>query len=169
MQLLDDQHWHALPEQEVVDLLESDAQEGLDLFAVRRRLEQFGANALTPPKGPSALRRFLQQFLDPLVIILVAAGVVTCFLQDWVDAGVIFGVVMLNAVVGYIQEARAVAAIDALTKAMTTEATLIRGGEQLRLPATEIVPGDLVQLQAGDKVPADLRLLRSRELRVDES
>ena len=111
----------------------------------------------------------LQQFLDPLVIILVAAGVVTCFLQDWVDAGVIFGVVMLNAVVGYIQEAKAVAAIDALSKAMTTEATLIRAGEQLRLPATEIVPGDLVQLQAGDKVPADLRLLRSRELRVDES
>ena len=91
------------------------------------------------------------------------------FLKDWVDAGVIFGVVMLNAVVGYIQEARAVAAIDALTKAMTTEATVIRAGEQLRLPATEIVPGDLVQLQAGDKVPADLRLLRVRELRVDES
>ncbi|MCX6372041.1 MAG: HAD-IC family P-type ATPase [Actinobacteria bacterium] len=169
MQLLDDQHWHALPEQEVVDLLESDAQEGLDLFVVRRRLEQFGPNALTPPKGPSALRRFLQQFLDPLVIILVAAGVVTCLLQDWVDAGVIFGVVMLNAVVGYIQEAKAVAAIDALSQAMTTEATLIRAGEQLRLPATEIVPGELVQLQAGDKVPADLRLLRTRELRVDES
>ena len=103
------------------------------------------------------------------MIILVAAGVVTCFLRDWVDAGVIFGVVMLNAVVGYVQEAKAVAAIDALTKAMTTEATLIRAGEQLRLPASEIVPGDLVQLQAGDKVPADLRLLRSRELRVDES
>ncbi len=111
----------------------------------------------------------MQQFLDPLVIILVAAGVVTCLLRDWVDAGVIFGVVMLNAVVGYIQEAKAVAAIDALSKAMITEATLIRGGEQLRLPASEIVPGDLVQLQAGDKVPADLRLLRSRELRVDES
>jgi Ca2+-transporting ATPase len=111
----------------------------------------------------------MQQFLDPLVIILVAAGVVTCLLRDWVDAAVIFGVVMLNAVVGYIQEAKAVAAIDALSKAMTTEATLIRAGEQLRLPASEIVPGDLVQLQAGDKVPADLRLLRSRELRVDES
>ena len=111
----------------------------------------------------------MQQFLDPLVIILVAAGVVTCLLRDWVDAGVIFGVVMLNAVVGYIQEAKAVAAIDALSRAMTTEATLIRAGEQLRLPASQIVPGDLVQLQAGDKVPADLRLLRSRELRVDES
>ena len=169
IQLLDDQHWHALSESEVVSLLESDAKEGLDLFAVSHRLAQFGPNALTPPKGPSALRRFLQQFLDPLVIILMAAGVVTCVLRDWVDAGVIFGVVMLNAIVGYIQEARAVAAIDALTKAMTTEATLIRAGEQLRLPATEIVPGDLVQLQAGDKVPADLRLLRTRELRVDES
>ena len=85
------------------------------------------------------------------------------------DAIVIFGVVLLNAIVGYLQEAKAVAAIDALSRAMTAEATLLRAGEQLRLPATEIVPGDLVLLQAGDKVPADLRLLRTRDLRVDES
>jgi cation-transporting P-type ATPase F len=90
-------------------------------------------------------------------------------LGDWVDAGVIFGVVLLNALVGYLQEARAVAAIDALQKSMTTEAMVVRAGEQLRLPAVEIVPGDLVLLQAGDKVPADLRLVRTRELRVDES
>jgi cation-transporting ATPase F len=166
---LHDQHWHALPGDEVADLLETDAEQGLDLFAVERRRAQFGANALTPPKGPSALRRLLQQFLDPLVLILVAAGVVTCVLGDWVDAGVIFGVVALNALVGYLQESRAVAAIDALTKSMTTEAMVVRGGEQLRLPAADIVPGDLVLLQAGDKVPADLRLTRARELRVDES
>ncbi len=103
------------------------------------------------------------------MLILVAAGVVTCVLGDWVDAGVIFGVVALNALVGYLQESRAVAAIDALTKSMTTEAMVVRGGEQLRLPAADIVPGDLVLLQAGDKVPADLRLTRARELRVDES
>ena len=166
---LDDQHWHALPAHEVVDLLETDAEQGLDLFAVQHRREQFGPNALTPPKGPGALRRFAMQFVDPLVVILIAAGAVTLFLRDWVDAGVIFGVVLLNAVVGYVQESRAVAAIEALTQAMTTEATVVRAGEQLRLQATEIVPGDLVLLQAGDKVPADLRLLRVRDLRVDES
>ena len=109
------------------------------------------------------------QFADPLVLILIAAGVVTVFLNEWVDAVVIFGVVLLNAIVGYLQEAKAVAAIEALSRAMTAEATVMRAGEQLRLPATEIVPGDLVLLQAGDKVPADLRLLRARDLRVDES
>jgi len=166
---LEHQHWHALPAAEVADLLETDPEQGLDLFTVEHRRAQFGANALTPPKGPGALKRLLQQFLDPLVLILIAAGVVTIVLGDWVDAIVIFGVVLLNALVGYFQEARAVAAIDALTKSMTTEATLVRAGEQLRLPAEDIVPGDLVLLQAGDKVPADLRLVRTRELRVDES
>ncbi|HEX5642924.1 MAG TPA: HAD-IC family P-type ATPase [Thermoleophilia bacterium] len=169
MQLLDDQHWHALPDGEIVDLLETDAAEGLDRFAVEHRRAQFGLNQLTPPKGPGPLRRFALQFTDPLVLILLVSAIVTIFLDEWVDAIVIFGVVLLNAIVGYLQEAKAVAAIDALSRAMTAEATLLRAGEQLRLPATEIVPGDLVLVQAGDKVPADLRLLRTRDLRVDES
>jgi Ca2+-transporting ATPase len=169
IQFLDDQHWHALPEQEVVDLLETDAAEGLDRFTVEHRRAQFGPNQLTPPKGPGPLRRFAMQFADPLVIILMVSAVVTIFLDEWVDAIVIFGVVLLNAIVGYLQEAKAVAAIDALSRAMTAEATLLRAGEQVRLPATDIVPGDLVLVQAGDKVPADLRLLRTRDLRVDES
>ena len=169
MQLLDDQHWHALPAREVADLLETDAAEGLDRFAVEHRRAQFGLNQLTPPKGPGPLRRFAMQFTDPLVLILLVSAIVTIFLDEWVDAIVIFGVVLLNAVVGYLQEAKAVAAIDALSRAMTAEATLLRAGEQLRLPATEIVPGDLVLVQAGDKVPADLRLFRTRDLRVDES
>ena len=109
------------------------------------------------------------QFADPLVLILLVSAIVTLFLKEWVDAAVIFGVVLLNAAVGYLQEAKAVAAIDALSRAMTAEATVVRAGEQLRLPATEIVPGDLVLVQGGDKVPADLRLIRSRDLRVDES
>ncbi len=169
IQLLDDQHWHALPEREVTDLLETDREEGLDRFAVEHRRTQFGLNELTPPKGPGPLRRFAMQFTDPLVLILLVSAIVTIFLDEWVDAIVIFGVVLLNAIVGYLQEAKAVAAIDALSRAMTAEATVIRAGDQLRLPATEIVPGDLVLVQAGDKVPADLRLFRTRDLRVDES
>ena len=169
MQLLDDQHWHALPDREVTDLLETDGREGLDRFAVEHRRAQFGPNELTPPKGPGPLRRFAMQFVDPLVLILLVSAVVTILLDEWVDAIVIFGVVLLNAVVGYLQEAKAVAAIDALSRAMTSEATVLRAGEQLRVPAAGLVPGDLVFLQAGDKVPADLRLLRARDLRVDES
>ncbi len=169
IQALADQHWHALPAEEVVDLLETDAEQGLDLFAVQHRQAQFGANAITQRSGPSALQRLLAQFKDPLIIILIGAGVVTLVLRDWVDAVVIFAVVLLNALVGYVQEAKAVAAIEALAASMSTEATVVRGGDTLRLPAADIVPGDLVLLQAGDKVPADLRLVRERELRVDES
>ncbi len=169
MQLLNDQHWHALPADEVVDLLETDATDGLGQFAVKHRLEQFGPNALTPAKGKGPLLRFLLQFHNPLIYILNAAGVVTLLLRDYVDSGVIFGVVLVNAVIGYVQEAKAVSAIEALSKAMTTEARVVREGETVDIPATGIVPGDLVLLQAGDKVPSDLRLLRSRDLRIDES
>ncbi|RPI31232.1 MAG: cation-transporting P-type ATPase, partial [Actinomycetota bacterium] len=135
MQLLDDQHWHALPTDEVVDLLETDADQGLGQFAVRHRREQFGANELTPAKGRSALLRFLLQFHNPLIYILVAAGVITVVLRDYVDAIVILGVVLANAVIGYVQEAKAVEAIQALSQTMTASARVVREGETLDLPA----------------------------------
>ena len=102
-------------------------------------------------------------------MILIVAGTVTAVLGEYVDSAVIFGVVIINAVVGYLQEAKAVQAIEALSRSMTSEATVIREGRRLRLPAAGLVPGDLVVLQAGDKVPADLRLSYSRDLHVDES
>ncbi len=163
------QNWHHLPADEVVDLLETDAEAGLDVFEVKHRQERYGANVLTTRSGPSALKRFLLQFHQPLIYILIAAGAVTLFLKEWVDAGVIFGVVLVNATIGYLQEAKAVEAIEALAKTMTTEALVLRAGEQARVSATEIVPGDVVLLQAGDKVPADLRLIRGRDLQIDES
>jgi cation-transporting P-type ATPase F len=169
VQVLNDQHWHALPTDEVADLLETDPREGLGQFAVNHRLEQFGPNALTPSKGRGPLIRFLLQFHNPLIYILNAAGVVTLLLGDYIDSAVIFGVVIVNAIIGYVQEAKAVSAIEALSRTMMTEARVVREGETKDVPATEIVPGDLILLQAGDKVPADVRLLRSRDLRIDES
>ena len=163
------QNWHHLPADEVVDLLETDVEAGLDVFEVRHRQERYGANVLTARGGPSALTRFLLQFNQPLIYILIAAGAVTLFLREWIDAAVIFGVVLVNATIGYLQEAKAVEAIEALAKTMTTEALVLRAGEQARVSATEIVPGDVVLLQAGDKVPADLRLIRGRDLQIDES
>ncbi len=163
------QNWHHLPADEVVDLLETDAEVGLDVFEVMHRQKRYGANVLTTRGGPGALRRFLLQFNQPLIYILLAAGAVTLFLREWVDAAVIFGVVLVNATIGYLQEAKAVEAIEALAKTMTAEALVLRAGEQVRVSATEIVPGDVVLLQAGDKVPADLRLIRSRDLQIDES
>ena len=154
---------------EVLDLLDSNLQHGLDVFEIKHRQERFGLNVLTPKKGKSPLLRFLLQFNNPLVIILLVASLVTAVLKDPTDALVIFGVVLINAVIGYIQEARAEQAIAALAKTMTTEAAVIRSGKVMRLPAAELVPGDIVQLQAGSRVPADLRLVASRDLQVTEA
>ena len=163
------EQWHHLSVAEVGDLLETDPDEGLDLFAVKHRQETYGPNELTPRRGRGPLVRFLLQFNDPLLYILMAAGAVTLYLREWIDAAVIFGVVVLNAIIGYVQEAKAVEALAALSKTMTTEATVIRAGDRRRVPATELVPGDVVALQSGDKVPADVRLVDQRDLQIDES
>ncbi|MFA7381852.1 MAG: cation-transporting P-type ATPase [Desulfurivibrionaceae bacterium] len=162
-------HWHHLPIAEVAELLEADREQGLDRFAVEHRLAEFGPNTITAQKGQGPLLRFLLQFHQPLIYILIVSGFITAFLQEWVDSGVIFGVVLVNAIVGYLQEAKAVNALAALARTMTTEATVLRQGEKRRIPATELVPGDIVFLQSGDKVPADLRLFQVRDLQIAEA
>ncbi len=161
--------WHHLPAEEVVELLEGDAEKGLDLFRVKHLQETFGPNTITAKKGKRPWQRFLLQFHQPLIYILIVSGIITALLHEWVDSGVIFGVVLVNAIIGYIQEAKAVNALASLARTMTSEATVLRQGEKKRISATELVPGDIVLLSSGDKVPADMRLLAVRNLRVDES
>ncbi|MCE7980497.1 MAG: cation-transporting P-type ATPase [Caldilinea sp. CFX5] len=169
MQTLLNKQWHHLPHPAVTELLESDPQSGLDLLEIKRRQERFGPNVLTAKRGKSPLLRFLLQFHNPLIYILLAASLITLILKDAVDAAIIFGVVLVNAIVGYIQEAKAERAIEALAQTMITEATVLRAGKTVRTSAAELVPGDMVLLQAGNKVPADLRLLRARDLQVAEA
>ena len=125
-----EEHWHHLPEAEVLHFLETESEQGLDTFEVRRRQEEFGPNSITQKKGKSPLLLFLLQFHQPLVYILLAAGAVTCALREWVDSGVIFGVVLFNAIIGFIQEAKAVKAIEALAHSMSSVATVLCGGEK---------------------------------------
>ncbi len=160
---------HHLPAHEVVLLLETDLAKGLSSEEAARRLERFGPNVLPKFRRHGPLVRFLFQFHHPLIYVLLAATVVTAFLGEWVDAGVIFGVVLVNAIVGFIQESRAEAALDALASMMKTEARVRRDGRTVRVPSEDLVPGEVVLLESGDKVPADLRLAKVRELRVDES
>ena len=169
MNTLIDKHWHHLPVEEVVGLLDTNPEKGLDQFEVKHLQETFGPNAITAKKGKGPLIRFLLQFHQPLIYILIAAGVITAALQEWVDSGVIFGVVLVNAIIGFIQESKAENALAALANTMVAEATVLRWGEKKRIPSADLVPGDIVLLQAGDKVPADLRLLKIRDLQVDES
>lgn len=161
--------WHHMSASRAVAALRSDAEKGLDSFEVKRRFQEFGPNALAPRRGRSALERLLSQFHQPLIYILIAAGVVTAALGEPVDSSVILGVVLLNAVVGYVQEAKAAGALEALARSMVTEATVVRAGTAQRIPAAELVPGDLVVLRSGDKVPADMRLVSVKDLQVDES
>ncbi len=158
-----------MPKEEILDLLDTNLQNGLEMLEVKHRQQQFGLNVITPKKGKGPLLRFLLQFNNPLVIILLIASLVTLLLKDATDALVIFGVVLINAIIGFIQESRAEEAISALSKTMTTEANALRGGKMVRIPAAELVPGDIVQLQAGMSVPADMRLMSSRDLQVTEA
>jgi len=155
-------HWHHTPGEAVVELLQSDSQRGLDEFEVKHRQERFGPNIITGKGGKGPLLRFLLQFHQPLIYILLVAGVVTALLQEWVDSGVIFGVVLVNAFIGFVQEAKALEAIAALAQTMVAEATVVRAGAKRRISSAEVVPGDLILLQSGDKVPADMRLIDLR-------
>jgi magnesium-transporting ATPase (P-type) len=161
--------YHALSDPEIIERLGTSAEKGLISEEVARRYEQYGWNELQFKPGKPAWLRFLLQFHQPLLYILLLAGTVKAFLGSWTNAAVIWGVTLINAVIGYMQEAKAEGAIASLAKAVTTETTVVREGQPLRIPSRELVPGDLVSLASGDKVPADLRLLRVRNLQVDES
>jgi len=163
------QKWHALQLPEAFRLQKTDPERGLGAQEAAARQARFGPNALTARRGPGALERFAKQFQNPLVYILVVAGTVAAFLGEGVDAAVIFGVVLANAIIGFVQESKAEEAIESLRKAAVTKAVVVRDGERLHVNSEELVPGDVVLLESGDKVPADLLLAQARELRVDES
>jgi Ca2+-transporting ATPase len=169
MEQILEEHWHHIESVEVLDLLESDPEKGLDTFEYEKRREYFGPNTLTRKESKSALMLFLLQFHQPLIYILLAATAITLFLEKWADASVIFAVVFINAVIGYIQESKALAAIEALARMGSIEATVIRAGKQQIIDAAELVPGDIVLLHSGDRVPADMRLVRSKTLQINES
>lgn len=160
---------HGLPVAEVVLLAETDSGAGLSTAQWRQRLAQLGPNVLPARRGPGWVVRLLGQLNHPLIYVLLAAATITAALGEVVDASVVFGVVVVNAVIGFVQEARAERALDALTEMVRTEVTVVRDGLTARVPSAELVPGDLVVLEAGDQVGADLRLMSTKELHVDES
>ncbi|WP_439578589.1 cation-translocating P-type ATPase, partial [Elioraea sp.] len=161
-------HWHALPADEVCTRLGTSAH-GLDDAEVAARLAQHGQNSLPEPARAGPLRRFLAQFQNVLIQVLLGAAVVTALLEHWVDTIVIVAVVVINAIVGFIQEGKAEQAMDAVRRMLSPRATVIRNGHRHGIDAEQIVPGDLVVLEPGDRVPADLRIIRARGLSVQEA
>jgi P-type Ca2+ transporter type 2C len=164
--------WYALSPGQVQSDLNT-AESGLERQEAQSRLEQHGANEIEFKKTPAWVL-FLRQFNDPMVMILLATALVTGVLTALgshmlPDTIVIVSVVLLNAILGFVQEGKAEGALDALRDMMVQEALVIREGEQLRIPARELVPGDLVVLEGGDKIPADVRFCEVANIHVDES
>jgi len=160
---------HALGLAEIADRYEADPDNGLSKDDAAARLQEHGPNRLEEDGGRRLWRILLSQFQNPLIYVLLAAAAITLVIGQVVDSSVIMGVVIVNAIVGFIQEWRASLALAALSELTTTSATTIRGGRTQRIPSEEVVPGDLVVLEAGDRVPADLRLVRAHELQIDEA
>ncbi|WP_256360644.1 HAD-IC family P-type ATPase [Methylomonas koyamae] len=161
--------WHNLPPEQLLSQFDVQLGAGLSGQAAESRLADTGPNRLTPPRGKGPLRLLLAQFHQPLIYILLFSAATTAFLEEWADSSVIFGVVLVNAIIGFVQEANALKAINALAQTLNLSANVLRDGQRRTIAAADLVPGDLVYLQSGDKVPADLRLLQTRELKIDEA
>ncbi len=161
--------WHSLTPEEVALYLETDLSRGLEARVAQERLTRFGPNRL--PTGPrrGILARILDQFRDLLIYVLLATAVVSLALGEFVDAAVILAVVVINAIIGFVQESQAEAALEALKEMLSPKATVLRGGETEIIPAEELVPGDLIVLTAGAKVPADARVIWSKGLLTNEA
>jgi calcium-translocating P-type ATPase len=144
-------------------------EDGLSSAEAGSRLAEVGPNLLPTSAGPGPLRRFLRQFHNVLVYVLLAACIVTGALQHWVDTAVILAVVLANAVIGYLQEGKAETAMAAIRQMLAPRATALRDGRRVAVDAADIVPGDVVLLEAGDKVPADLRVIHARGLLAQEA
>ena len=160
---------HAVPSEQVLQHLQSDRSTGITDAEAELRRREVGLNRLAAAPPRSLALRFLQQFDNPLQLMLLLAGGAKALLGDLGDAAVIISVTVINALIGTLQESKAEQAITALSNTVVTDVEVVRGGRPRRLVSADLVPGDLVWLTAGDKVPADLRLVEGRDLACDES
>ncbi|MGM0404112.1 MAG: cation-translocating P-type ATPase, partial [Thermodesulfobacteriota bacterium] len=160
--------WHAMTGEEVLSSLGVD-DVGLTMAEASRRLEKYGPNKLPEKKTAGPLKRFFRQFQNVLIYVLLAAAVFTGILGEWIDTSVIVAVVIINAIIGYIQEGKAEKAMAAIRGMLSPKATVLRDGSQRELPAEDLVPGDIVIIDAGDRAPADIRVLHSRNAQADEA
>ena len=161
--------WHAVAADEVIRRLDTNVQSGLSAANVQQRLEKYGHNRLPEGRRQGPFKRFLQQFNNILVYVLLGAGFVKLMVGLWLDASIILAVVVLNALLGFFQEGKAEKALDSIRNMLSAEARTVRGGETRLVPSEDLVPGDIVLLESGDKIPADLRLIDVKNLRTEEA
>ena len=160
--------WYQLDEPEVFNKLQT-SEDGLSEERAQKLLETHGPNKLPEGKGVSRLKILIHQFTSPLIYILLVAAVVTAILGEYIDTGVIVGVLILNAVIGYLQEYKAETSVRALKNMVVPRARVVRESQEKEIPSEDLVPGDIVLLASGGKVPADLRLFKTTELKIEEA
>jgi magnesium-transporting ATPase (P-type) len=158
-----------MPTEEVERQLRADPARGLDAADAAERLKTYGPNRLPQARKRGPLLRFLAQFNNVLIYVLLAAGFIKLMLSLWLDASIIFAVVVLNSLLSFLQEGRAEKTLDSIRNMLSAEARVLRGGEARLIPAEDLAPGDIVLLESGDKVPADLRLVDAKNLRMEEA
>ncbi|MEA1977728.1 MAG: HAD-IC family P-type ATPase, partial [Chloroflexota bacterium] len=161
--------WHVLEATEIVHALQTSPKQGLSEEEARRRLEQFGPNELEEAEKPSLFRLILEQFKNFIVIVLIVAALAAALLGDYIEAAAILAIVVLNAILGVVQERKAEEALAALRRLAAPDALVLREGRRQTCPARELVPGDVVFLEAGNFIPADLRLIETVNLRIEEA
>lgn len=161
--------WHALSAKEVETKLRVDPTRGLDAADAAERLRTYGPNRLPQGKRRGPFMRFLAQFNNVLVYVLLTAGFIKLMLSLWLDASIIFAVVVLNSLLGFLQEGRAEKALDSIRNMLSAQARALRGGETRLISTEDLTPGDVVLLESGDKIPADLRLVEAKNLRTEEA
>lgn len=165
---LSTQNPHALAADEAMRQLGAE-KEGLSSAEAHRRFAEIGPNRLPIPAKDGFLKRFFKHFHDILIYILIAAAAITGLLGHWIDTGVILGVVIINAIIGFVQEGKAEDALEGIRKMLSQNAQARRNGQWVNIEADTLVPGDMVRLRSGDRVPADLRLIETINLRIEES
>lgn len=161
-------NWHLLPLPEIAQLLNT-TPAGIDNLTASQRLIEHGKNQITDKKKKTVIRMLLHQFMDFMILVLIAAAVISGILGDVTDTVIIFAIIVINAVVGFIQEYRAEKAMEALKQMAATNARILREGKAIDIPASDLVPGDVVMLEAGNIIPADIRFFETYQIKVDES
>jgi calcium-translocating P-type ATPase len=161
--------WHALTADEAVERLKTSVTAGLDDAEATRRQTEYGLNVLPTARKRGPFMRFLQQFNNILVYVLLAAGFIKLMMNLWLDASIILGVVIINGLLGFLQEGRAEKSLDSIRNMLSAEARTLRNGQTSMIPAETLVPGDIVFLESGDKIPADIRLTDVKNLRTEEA
>lgn len=161
-------NFYNMSKEKVLESLQA-SENGLTSGMVKERIEKHGYNEFREKKGKSTFQRFIEQFKDALIVILIIAAIISAALGEVADAGIIIVVIVLNAILGVVQENKAEQSLKALKKMAAPMANVIRDGTAMEIPSRELVPGDLILLDAGKYVPADIRLIESANLKIEES